>query len=256
MTGIGLLYAGGRGTFGAAPACGRVPDDVLDGALQMRGLRSLSRTARLAMVACVDALGSAGLPVAAGRCAVVLGTRWASVDPLASFVQVAAEQGAGRVFPMAFPNTVTSVHAGHLAALLGPTGPNLTLCGPDAGLDALTEAARLLLTGRSDAALAVGADALDPTVLAGLAPDSPTPGEAAVALLLERAPSRPVLFEVTDPAAASVTALTGHCQAADGLLALLHAATRRTGRDDDALSGRLAETARPARQPERHYPRR
>ncbi len=230
MTGVGLLYAGGRGSFGAAPASGRVPDDVLHGALQMRGLRPLSRTARLAMVACADALGTAGIPVAAARCAIVLGTRWASVDPLAAFVQVAAEQGPDRVFPMAFPNTVLSVHAGQLAALLGPTGPNLTLCGPNAGLDALTEASRLLLTGRSDAALAVGADALDPTVLAGLAPDGPTPGEAAVALLLERAPSRPVLFELADPAAAeSVTTLTGHCQAADGLLALLHAATRRAG---------------------------
>lgn len=220
MTGVGLLYAGGR-TLGASPASGRVPDSVLDSALRMRGLRPLSRTARLAMVACVDALGPGGLPADPPRCAVTLGTRWASVDPLAAFAQVAAAQGADRVFPMSFPNTVASVHAGQLAALLGPTGPNLTLCGPDAGLDAVREGHRLLVAGRADAALAVGADALDQTVLAGFPLHSDPPGEAAVALLLEQRPSRPVLFELEDLSAPPVTELTGTCQAADGLLALI-----------------------------------
>ena len=126
------FWAGGRGVdsvVGAPPPdrVRTVSDEELASALVLRGLRPLSRTARLAMVAAAD-VWPPGTPTTP-RDGVVLGSRWASSGPLADFVQVAAAQGADRVFPMAFPNTVVSVHAGYVASLLALTGPVVSACG-------------------------------------------------------------------------------------------------------------------------------
>lgn len=168
---------------------GRVPDEVVADALTMRGLRPLSRTARLAMA--VAARVRPGEP--GRRDAVVFGSAWSSVDPLASFVQVAAERGADQVFPMAFPNTVPSVHAGYVATLLGCTGPVVTLCGRSAGLEAIVEGVALLEAGRADRVLAIGADAAEPTVVAAR-PDS---SEGAAAVRLSSRPEESCLAVVT-----------------------------------------------------------
>jgi hypothetical protein len=157
-----------------------VTDETLAAGLTLRGLRPLSRTARLAMAAAAQVLPP-GSP-AGDRDAVVLGSAWASVDPLADFVRVAAREGEDRVFPMAFPNTVVSVHAGYVGALLGLTGPVVAPCGPHAGLEAVLEAVRLLENGRADRALAIGAEASGGVV----ATASPSTGEAAAALRLSR----------------------------------------------------------------------
>lgn len=167
---------------GLAVRPGHVDDDVIAGALTLRGLRPLSRAARLAMAAAAQVLppGSATGP----RDAVVLASAYASVEPLADFVRVAAREGEENVFPMAFPNTVVSVHAGYVAALLGLAGPVVSPCGPHAGLEAVVEAFRLLTAGRADRALALGAEASG-AVVGGARPGL---GEAAGAVLLGRVP--------------------------------------------------------------------
>ena len=159
-----------------------VPDDVLDAALTLRGLRPLSRTARLAMVAAARVLPPGS--VTGARDGVVLGSARSSVAPLAAFVQVAAEHGADQVFPMAFPGTVVSVHVGYLAALLGLRGPAVAVCGEHSGLEAVVEAHALLEAGRADRVLALGADAAEDTVRAAL----PGAGEGAAALRLSSSP--------------------------------------------------------------------
>jgi Beta-ketoacyl synthase, N-terminal domain len=161
---------------------GLVTDELLADALVLRGLRPLSRTARLAMSVAARVLppGTETGP----HDALVLGSARSSVAPLADFVQVAAEHGADRVFPMAFPNTVVSVHVGYVATLLGCTGPALTLCGEHAGLEAVVEACGLLSAGRADRVLAIAADAAEPTVLAG----HPDAAEGAAAIRLSTAP--------------------------------------------------------------------
>jgi hypothetical protein len=269
----GAFWAGGCGSSALLDAvwsvpnsgsngavAGRVPDEVLAEALTMRGLRPLSRTARLAMVAAAQAWESAGVgstgsgSAASGsaRDAVVFGSRWASVGPLADFVRVAVAEGPDQVFPMAFPNTVASVHGGYVASLLGLGGPNVSVCGPAAGFEAVVEGVALLSAGRADRVLAVAAEALDPVVEAGTAGPSPR-GEAAGALRLARrawpdarlAPLAAVLdARVAATAAelpgvpagqrwcADVQRVTGCCEAADGMLHLVGAAeaVRRTGR--------------------------
>jgi hypothetical protein len=177
VTAVAGFGPGGAG-LEVTPGC--VPDETLASGLTLRGLRPLSRAARLAMAAAAQVLPP-GSP-AGERDAVVLGSAWASVDPLADFVRVAAREGEDRVFPMAFPNTVVSVHAGYVGSLLGLTGPVLAPCGPHAGLEAVLEAVRLLAHGRADRVLAVGAEASGGVVAAA----SPSTGEAAAALRLSR----------------------------------------------------------------------
>ena len=171
---------------------GLVSDELLASSLTLRGLRPLSRTARLAMVAAA----AVWPPDSANGLvdAVVLGSARSSVAPLAEFVQVAAEHGPDQVFPMAFPNTVVSVHVGYVATLLGITGPAVAVCGEHAGLEAVVESLSLLSAGRSDRALALGADAAEPTVLSG----DPDAAEGAAAVRLSSVRESTCLAEVTD----------------------------------------------------------
>jgi hypothetical protein len=108
------------------------------------------------------------------------------VGPLADFVQVAAEQGQDRVFPMAFPNTVVSVHAGHVATLLGCTGPAVSVCGEHAGLEAFVQALALLDSHRADRVVAIGADAAEPVVANALGVSA---AEGAAAVRISLAPN-------------------------------------------------------------------
>jgi len=243
VTAAAALWPGGRGISGLLDAPGRaasatVADDELAAALVLRGLRPLSRTARLAMVVAADVWPPGSAPSA--RAAVVLGSAWASVGPLAEFVQVAAAEGADRVFPMAFPNTVASVHAGYVATLLGLCGPNVSVCGPAAGLEAVVEGLSLLEAGRADLVLAIGADAAEPTLCAA----HPDATEAAGAVRLSRTREGAALAEVTgwwstphgedlpEPSAGpDLAAILGPCAAALGVVEVGAAAylVARTG---------------------------
>ena len=204
----------------------------MEDALRLRGLRPLSRTARLAMAVAAD-VWPLDLQTSS-RDGVVLGSAWASVGPLADFVQVAAAEGARRVFPMAFPNSVASVHAGYIATLLGLSGPNVSVCGEAAGLEAVVEGLGLIESGRADRVFAIGAEAAEPTVLAA----RPEASEAAGALRLSRTREDRSLAVVTGwwsaaspeglpalPAEESdVAGVVGHCGAALGVLEVATAA--------------------------------
>ena len=127
------------------------------------------------------------LPAAPERCAVVLGTRFASIEPLVEFNRAALTDGPGLVNPSSFPNVVVNAHAGYLGILFGLAGPNVTLCGEAAGLDALAQALDLLELGRADAVLAGGVEAYGETLFEGLRrAGADEPEEAAAFLLLAR----------------------------------------------------------------------
>ena len=170
-------FVSATATFPARPG-EQVTEELLTGALSMRGLRPLSRTARLAMVAAAEVFHPES--PAGDRTGVVLGSAWSSVGPLAEFVQVAAEHGPDRVFPMAFPNTVVSVHAGYVAALLGITGPVATVCGEHSGLEAVVEAVSWLDGGRADRVCALGVEAAEAVTRAA----RPGQAESAAAVRL------------------------------------------------------------------------
>jgi hypothetical protein len=190
VTAAAVFGPSGFAASGLGPP-GLVADELLASSLTLRGLRPLSRTARLAMVAAAAVWPPDSPPDA--RDAVVLGSARSSVAPLAEFVQVAAEHGPDQVFPMAFPNTVVSVHVGYVATLLGITGPAVAVCGEHAGLEAVVEAVSLLSAGRADRALALGADAAEPTVRSG----ERDAAEGSAAVRLSTVPDTTCLAEVT-----------------------------------------------------------
>jgi len=190
--GVGPLRAAAADTRAALPADGgtafTVPGSDPAAALGLRGLRPLSRASRLACVAAADALAHPEPPPAAPeRRAVVLGTRWGSIEPLLGFERMALREGPRRVNPARFPNVVVNVHAGYLGILFAMAGPNVTLCGPVAGLEAVGQASDLLVLDRADCVLAGGTDDLGPSLLAAMRGSHPTPGEGAALLLLGRA---------------------------------------------------------------------
>lgn len=170
--------------------------DGLDAAvagLGLRGVRPLARAARLACVAAAEALASLPSQQARERVAIVVGTRFASLEPLVEFDRRAAVDGPGLVSPQAFPNVVVNAHAGYLGILFGLSGPNVTLCGAAAGAEAIEAAGDLLELRRADAVLAGGVEALGPTLVEGLRrAGEPVPAEAAAFLLLARTGGPPL----------------------------------------------------------------
>jgi 3-oxoacyl-[acyl-carrier-protein] synthase II len=204
--------------------------------LAMKGLRPLSRASGLAAVAAADALEGGVRPAA---CGVVLGTLWASIGPLVEFERTAAQEGPHAVSPSEFANVVVNVHAGYLGILFGLEGPNVTLCGAAAGLEAVGHACDVLALGRADAVLCGGVDDASPAVRSM----QEDPGEGAGLLLLTRgtAPAT-VAGWARDPDAAlaaagltpssvdsmwhsdDVAAALGDCRAATGALAAVLAA--------------------------------
>jgi hypothetical protein len=158
--------------------------------LGMRGLRPLSRASLLGCVAAATALGYPDDPPGTGeRRGVVLGTRWASLDPLFDFERSAAVDGPALVNPSHFPNVVVNVHAGYIAILFGLAGPNVTLCGPGAGLEAIAHAIDMLSLGRADYVLAGGVEAVGDALRQERGSDA---GEGAAFLLLAREAEAPV----------------------------------------------------------------
>jgi len=203
VLGWGVIAAPGRGVEPLRAAAARpaaaplpadaenaftVPDSDPAAELGFRGLRPLSRASRLACVAAADALKHPKPPPAAReRRAVVLGTRWGSIEPLLGFERMIVREGPRLVNPAHFPNVVVNVHAGYLGIFFSMAGPNVTRCGPVAGLEALGEASDLLSLDRADCVLAGGVDDLGPSLLAALRGSQPPPGEGAAVLLLGRA---------------------------------------------------------------------
>jgi len=158
--------------------------------VKLRGLRPLSRPSRLGVVAAGTALGHPKpLSGDADRAGVVLGSRWGSIESIVEFNRIACLDGPDLVNPAHFPNVVANVHAGYLGIFFGLSGPNLTLCGASAGLEAIGHGFELLDTGRAGMVLTGGVEALGASVLrgydrSGKLDDGVVPGEGAAFLLL------------------------------------------------------------------------
>src|SRR5687767_7546904 len=158
--------------------------------LTMRGLRQLSRASCLCCVAAAAALDCSTRPSAnQERHAVIVGTQWGSIEPLVEFNRSAAMNGVRLIDPGQFPNVVVNVHAGYLGILFRLGGPNVTICGQSASLEAVGLGLDMLQLGRADRVLAGGVEALGPTILDGLqrllkSSDNAPPGEGAAFLLL------------------------------------------------------------------------
>lgn len=171
--------------------------------LTMKGLRALSKTSRMCCVAAAAALGPAPPLNTDHRYGVVVGTHWGSLESLVDFNRTAFTEGPHLVNPSKFPNVIGNVHGSYLGILFGFGGPNITVCGQAAGLEAIGQGADLVSLGRADLVLAGGVETMGPTLLRGLAKeqhgnDSWPPGEGAAFVLMspQPHPDRPAQAQV------------------------------------------------------------
>jgi 3-oxoacyl-(acyl-carrier-protein) synthase len=196
-----------------------------------KGLRSIDRVSRLALVAAQEALRAAGL---AGDDAprtdvgVVLGSAFSGLDSIMGFFTERLAEGANYVTASNFGNIVMNAAAAQVALRFGLPALNATVTsGAASGADALGWALDLLRAGRAPAALAGGVEELSAGSLAVLAargrlPAAGTAAGAAATAARTFAPGEGAAFlmlEAADHAAArgarALAAVAGYGQAFD-----------------------------------------
>jgi len=143
---------------------GEVIDFTPEEHLGPKGLRTLDRTTRLALVAAQFALKDAALEVTPAGCqdiGVVLGCTMGSVRSISEFDVESLREGPRYVNPALFPNVVINSPASHIAIRFQLRGVNSTIStGFTAGLDAIGYALRLLQLRRVKAVLVGGVEEL------------------------------------------------------------------------------------------------
>jgi 3-oxoacyl-[acyl-carrier-protein] synthase II len=207
VTGIGALtpagcdadalweaWRAGRAAGVTEGRVGRVPLDAA-AAMPARERRRLDRLGLLSVVAGRRALEDGGMAISDENrhaVGVVVGTGAGPLESLERFTEGVLADGAAGANPALFPNTVYNAAGGQVAMHLGTVGPASTVTTRHAaGAAAICAAADAVAHGRADAMLAIGADALTDTVIAGYRAlgllDAPgfAISEAGVALLLE-----------------------------------------------------------------------
>jgi 3-oxoacyl-(acyl-carrier-protein) synthase len=184
VTGVGTVNActvGGREALAAALAGGRsaigpirafdaaafgsrlaaeVDDDTIASLVSGDAARRLSRICRLALGACLLAVGDAGLE-GGPHLGIVVGTEHGDFTSSRDFADGFLRHGPAGLSPMLFPNTVMNTMAATTAIAIGAKAPSVTVNQATlAGDLAVARGARLILDGRAEAVVAGGVDAL------------------------------------------------------------------------------------------------
>ncbi len=179
---------------GAGSVGGEVPEFDAKAHLGAKGLRTLDRITRFALIAAAEAASSGRLDltsVGAGL-AVVLGTAFGPLASMMEFIRERIVEGPNFVTASLFPNTSMNAPASQVAIRHRLVGANTTLSsGTASGLDAIGYGMSLIRSGRASMVMAGGAEELCVESLAhlkkvGLLP-AVAPSEGAAFLLLERA---------------------------------------------------------------------
>ncbi|MDR0416331.1 MAG: hypothetical protein LBH76_03250 [Propionibacteriaceae bacterium] len=154
-----------------------------------RGINFNERATLLAVCAARSALAAApaGLEPL-DRAAVIVGSAFGNLDTVATLAQTINQQTSAAVSSMSLPNASLNVIAARLAIDLGCHGVCLTASdGRAAGWAALEWTARLLVSGRADRVLLVGAEGASPWRQA-VSPRQRPPVEGAAALVVGTGP--------------------------------------------------------------------
>jgi 3-oxoacyl-[acyl-carrier-protein] synthase II len=124
--------------------------------------RRMSRLSRMTASACIEAVHDCGLDLERAdkdRIAIVAGTAHGSSESIEAFYASMLAEGPRGAQPFYFPETVPNAPAGHVAMILGITGPNTTFGQNDISAEnALGFAHQLLVEDRADAAIVCGMD--------------------------------------------------------------------------------------------------
>jgi len=153
----------------AAEVPGFDPSAVLDRKEQRRN----DRYTQLGLVACAEALASAGLPARlegdlALSTGILLGTGIGGGITFAEQVEVAVERGPDRMSPFFIPMAIPNLAAGQAAIVFGPLGPNFSISSACAtGGHAIGEAWETVRRGDAEVMLAGACEAAVHEALVG-----------------------------------------------------------------------------------------
>lgn len=198
VAGTGLVHSiGGKNALaaiqqGQAPAISAPDISPLAALLPGVSLRRIPRYARMALLACVQALDAAGWrqKEVLHRTALVFGTAYSSSQMSMDFMDSILDNGPHLSSPTAFSHAVNNMGAGLLSLLLGIEGPCFTISQFELSFaGAVSTAAALLGAGRAERVLLCAVDETDsrfshccPEYLSSKYPQT----EGAVALCLVR----------------------------------------------------------------------
>ena len=139
--------------------------------LGRKAYRRMDRFTQFAVVAAREAVTKSGLDIAASseRVGVLLGTGLAGVETFEATFETIHDKGPRRVSPFAVPMTIPNMAPGMVAIEIGARGPAFSYSSAFASsAHAIGEAARMILDGVCDAAVAGGSEApVTRTALAG-----------------------------------------------------------------------------------------
>ena len=198
VAGTGLVHSiGGKDALaaiqqGQTPAISAPDISSLAALLPGVSLRRIPRYARMALLACVQALDAAGWrqKEVLHRTALVFGTAYSSPQMSMDFMDSILDNGPHLSSPTAFSHAVNNMGAGLLSLLLGIEGPCFTISQFELSFaGAVSTAAALLGAGRAERVLLCAVDETDsrfsrccPEYLSSEHPQT----EGAVALCLGR----------------------------------------------------------------------
>ena len=198
VAGTGLVHSiGGKDALaaiqqGQASAISAPDISPLAALLPGVSLRRIPRYARMALLACVQALDAAGWrqKEVLHRTALVFGTAYSSPQMSMDFMDSILDNGPHLSSPTAFSHAVNNMGAGLLSLLLGIEGPCFTISQFELSFaGAVSSAAALLGAGRAERVLLCAVDETDsrfsrccPEYLSSRHPQT----EGAVALCLGR----------------------------------------------------------------------
>jgi len=140
---------------------GEVPDFDVSQWLDTKEARRTDRFTHYAIASAKLAWEDAGNPeVQSDRGGIIFATGIGGIEWLLQQHSVLLEKGPGRVSPFMVPALMANAAAGHIAMILGLTGPNFcTVSACASGAHAVGEAFRLVRDGYVDLALAGGSEA-------------------------------------------------------------------------------------------------
>lgn len=161
---------------GLVPDCADDPEGLdVDGVISAKERRKVDLFTIYALAAAEEALTQANwMPESEAereRTATIIGTGIGGLPIITSAKETMDARGYRRLSPFVVPAFLANLAAGNLSiryGFKGPLGTPVTACA--AGLQAIGDAMRLILTGEADVALAGGTEAcVDPLGLGGFA---------------------------------------------------------------------------------------
>ncbi len=140
---------------------GEIPDFEVSRWLDAKEARRTDRYVHFAIAAAKLAWEDAGTPeVQADRGGIVFATGIGGIEWLLTQHSVLLERGPGRVSPFMVPALMANAAAGHIAMILGLTGPNFcTVSACASGAHAVGEGYRMVRDGLIDLAVVGGSEA-------------------------------------------------------------------------------------------------